>query len=79
MGTGVGEMMFYALASHVVSEMSAPSIPKVTMPKIEEKPVIETPDPLAQDAAKRKSLVEQMQRSGRASTIMTDNAGTLGG
>lgn len=77
MGTGVGEMLFYALASHVVTEMSAPVKP--AMPKIEQKPVVEMPDPLAQDDARRKSLVEQMQRSGRASTILTDNTGTLGG
>ena len=36
------------------------------------------PDPLEQQQARRRSLVEQLSRGGRASTIMTDR-GKLGG
>jgi hypothetical protein len=40
------------------------------------------PDPLAQEQARKQSLIEQMARRGRASTIMTDSGsagGKLGG
>lgn len=39
---------------------------------------VEMPDPLEQMQARRRSLVEQLSRGGRASTIMTDR-GKLGG
>lgn len=44
-------------------------------------PVIGMPDPLAQQEAIKQSLIEQMARRGRASTILTDSpsSGTLGG
>jgi hypothetical protein len=45
-------------------------------------PVIGMPDPLAQEQAKKQSMIEQMARRGRASTIMTNSAqgsGKLGG
>lgn len=81
MGTGVGEMMFYALATQVATNMMAPSPSAPKMPTLQAAPVVETPDPLAQDEARKKSLLEQMQRSGRASTILTDDvsSGKLGG
>lgn len=38
------------------------------------------PDPQAQEEARRKAIIEQTSRRGRASTILTDAAsGTLGG
>ena len=40
------------------------------------------PDPLAQEQARRQSLIEQTARRGRAATIMTDpgnSSGKLGG
>lgn len=41
---------------------------------------VEMPDPLQQQQAKRRSLIEQLSRSGRSSTILTNQGGTkLGG
>lgn len=37
-------------------------------------PVTEMPDPLAQEQARKKSLIEQISRRGRASTILTQDA-----
>jgi hypothetical protein len=38
------------------------------------------PDPLEQEQARKRNLLEQMSRRGRASTIMTGpTGGTLGG
>lgn len=41
-------------------------------------PVVGMPDPLAQQQAKQQSMIEQMARRGRASTILTDSAGGSG-
>lgn len=49
----------------------------VAPPPIE--PVIEMPDPLEQEKARERSIMEQFARRGRASTIMTNSGGTLGG
>jgi hypothetical protein len=41
---------------------------------------VEMPDPLQQQQAKRRSLIEQLSRSGRSSTVLTNQGGTkLGG
>lgn len=80
MGTGVGEAILVAVAAGAASAAVGQALAKpktITPPEI--KPVLEQPDPLAQKDAVKKKLVEQMKRSGRASTIMTDGAGTLGG
>jgi hypothetical protein len=38
------------------------------------------PDPLQQEQAKKRSLIEQLSRRGRASTVLTNQGGTkLGG
>lgn len=37
------------------------------------------PDPLAQEEARRRALIEQMARRGRASTILSQPSGKLGG
>lgn len=50
---------------------------KVPPPPIE--PVVEMPDPLEQEKARERSIMEQFARRGRASTIMTNSGGTLGG
>jgi hypothetical protein len=42
------------------------------------KAVSEMPDPLAQNRARKRSLVEQLGRRGRASTILTSPSGRLG-
>lgn len=39
---------------------------------------IAMPDPQAQQEAQRRSLVAQLSRSGRASTILSDNGDSLG-
>lgn len=52
--------------------------PTPTAPSV--KPVTEMPDPLAQEAARKQSLLEQLARRGRQSTILTDAGnGKLGG
>ena len=55
-----------------VSALLAPKPPKAPG-------VTPMPDPLAQDEARRRSIAEQMSRRGRASTIMTQPGGKLGG
>ena len=82
MGTGVGEAVFYAIASKIIADETAPKMPKVPQKMAEIAPEIkEMPDPLAQDDAKRKAILARMQQSGRASTILTDDVsgGKLGG
>lgn len=39
------------------------------------KPLTPLPDPLAQEEAKKRSIVEQLGRRGRSSTILTDRLG----
>lgn len=59
---------------------SKPKLPKTVVNEAKK-----TPPPMVDDAAiaaaKRKSMAAQAQRSGRASTILTDitSGGTLGG
>ena len=50
--------------------------PNITAPTVT--PVVGMPDPLAQQQAKQQSMIEQMARRGRASTILTDSAGGSG-
>lgn len=53
--------------------------PNISAPTVA--PVVGMPDPLAQQQAKQQSLIEQMARRGRASTILTDSgdgSGKLG-
>jgi hypothetical protein len=62
-------------------DMSAPSA-STEAPRTAEsktKAVSAMPDPLAQQRARKRSLVEQLGRRGRASTIMTSPSGRLGG
>lgn len=68
------------LASTVLGKVLAPKAPKA--PKTPDA-VAPTPEPVAvmpdakaptMDAARKKSLVEQANRKGRASTILTDNS-----
>ena len=51
--------------------------PNVKTPEV--KPTLAMPDPLAQEAARKREIAETMSRRGRASTIMTQPSGTLGG
>ena len=55
----------------MASALDKPDLP-------EPKPPTAMPDPKAQERAMRRSLSEQMQRRGRASTILTQSE-TLGG
>lgn len=53
-----------------ISTILTPKKPDQPTPAI--KPITPMPDPLAQEAARRRALVEQIMRRGRTSTIMTD-------
>lgn len=55
--------------------------PAPVTPKVEAPTVMPTPDDQAVTAAKKKSIAAQLQRQGRASTILsqTGNADALGG
>jgi hypothetical protein len=77
MGTGVGEMIALTLFTEAVKQTMATTVKGVKAPELPA--VIEQPDPLAQNETQKRKIVEQMARSGRASTIMTENTGTLGG
>ena len=52
-------------------------MPKIPTPEV--KPVLPMPDPMAQEAARKKQIADVMQRGGRASTIQTQPTQTLGG
>ena len=75
---GIGQTLLTSAASAAaaagVANLMAPTPPKTKAP-------MAMPDPLAQEQARKNSLIEQMARRGRASTILTDSndAGTLGG
>ena len=72
-GSAMGAAAAAAVASGVVGQLMAPDAP-------EAKKALEMPDPLAQEAARRREIAETMSRRGRASTIMTEpSGGKLGG
>lgn len=80
----VGKSAFNAGVSTAVGSLLAPKPPQ-TQPtvlpggKTTTEPV-PMPDPLAQEAASKRSIVEQLARRGRASTILTSpGSGKLGG
>jgi hypothetical protein len=60
-----------SVATSLLNPRPSLSAPAVT-------PVVGMPDPLAQQQAKQQSMIEQMARRGRASTILTDSAGGSG-
>lgn len=69
-----------AVVSTVVSQALAPKAPKA--PKVTEPTVMPTEDSELVREAKRRSLVAQANRGGRASTILSDtdnNTETFGG
>ena len=70
LATGAGT----AVASSLLNPRQKPQDPTVT-------PVVGMPDPLAKQEAMKQSMIEQMARHGRASTVLTDNSGSgkLGG
>lgn len=65
-----------AVGTSLISSILAPEPPQPPNAG----PVTPMPDPLAQAAARKKSIIEQTSRRGRASTIMTSpTGGSLGG
>lgn len=65
-----------AAAGSAASKVLGPKAPAV--PQV--KPVMEMPDPLEQQKAKERSIIEQMARRGRSASILTsEGGGTLGG
>ena len=72
LGTAVATAAGSAAASGVVGKLLQGKPPGLSGP-------VEMPDPEAQQAARQKSLADQLARRGRASTILTDSgAGTSG-
>lgn len=68
-------------ASMAIGQIMKPDTPQTpAAPKVEAPPVMPLPDDEAAKAARKKSIMAQQQRSGRMSTILTDNSGsdTLG-
>lgn len=55
-----------------VSKLLAPGRPDLPNP-------VAMPDAQAQEEARKRAIIEQTTRRGRASTVLTDSAGTLGG
>lgn len=72
-GYGVLSAMAASAASAVISSAMAkkPSQPQVAAPVVEKPTTMPTPDGADAEAAKKKSLMAQIQRQGRASTILT--------
>ena len=81
MGTGIGEMVAFGIMSGIATNIIGNIMnPKPSAPKAPDP--IEMPDPQAQQDAMREKILEQVSRSGRASTIMTSpsaGGGKLGG
>jgi hypothetical protein len=82
----LGTMVGTQIVSSVVSNALAPKPLKGSASSGATAPTLAgvtgMPDPLAQEAARKKSLIEQVSRRGRASTILTENSnpsGRLGG
>ena len=67
-GKALAEASGYA----AISSLLAPKRPDLPKP-------LPMPDPLAQDAARKKALIEQIGRSGRASTVLTVDGGNASG
>jgi hypothetical protein len=84
-GTGVADTSVSAFAAGlgktVATTALTAGVQSALAPKRPDLPVpLPMPDPVATEAARRKSLIDQISRRGRASTILSDNAaGTLGG
>jgi hypothetical protein len=77
----LGDTAVNAGASAAVSSLLSPKRNASNAPSAEKlPPLIGMPDPLAQEEARKRALIEQMSRRGRASTIMTQPSdGRLGG
>lgn len=79
-GAGLLGLAGGLLGSLFGGKESAPA--PLPAPVIEKPPVMPVPDDQAVKTAKKRSLVDQMQRKGRQSTILTDGtdaADVLGG
>jgi len=70
MGTSLATGAAGAVASSILSEK--PKMPTLAAPT-------PMPDPLAQEQAKQRAVIEQMARRGRAASILTDTSGTAAG
>lgn len=71
-------LLFGAVGGKVADKLLGPK----SAPTPEVKPLTPMPDPLAQEAARKQALLEQLSRRGRQSTILTADSGsgtTLGG
>lgn len=72
--TAIGTSAATAAASAATTRLLSPKPPGPL-------PIAAMPDPLAEEQAKQQSIIEQLARRGRASTVLTQPAsgGTLGG
>lgn len=71
----LGTALATGVAGAVVGDMLAPDMPASP----EQRKLGAAPDPAAQEAARKRSLAEQLTRRGRASTVLTSASGSLGG
>lgn len=77
-GSSLGTQLLKSGAQSAASSLLSKAMtPKPKQPQV--KPPPEMPDPLAQEQARRRKLMEQVANRGRASTILTNSSGTLGG
>ena len=73
----VGTVAAQTAATALVAKALTPSVDRPDLPK-----PIAMPDAQAQEAARKRSLIEQFSRGGRASTVLTNpvaSSGKLGG
>jgi hypothetical protein len=76
--TGAGTGLVNTLKNAAIGSVASTAVgsllaPKPKLPPL--KPEVTIPDPLAQQAAQKRSLTEQVARRGRASTILTSPGG----
>lgn len=80
-GTGVATSVGSQLIGSALAPNPKSMAPSLIPPGSTSASPLTMPDPLAQEAARKKSIVQSMTRRGRASTVLTNSggSGTLGG
>ncbi len=74
-GGNIGSLFGAAKGAKKIGENLVPDIPALPQPQ-DNTVLMPDPDPLEQIRARERSMIEQVSRSGRRSTILTNRGGT---